>query len=68
MLEKEKSALSDEVEHMKSDFVELMSRDLSLKKELKLRLNELLAKNGKLEDRARKAEEEVLSSMTERES
>ena len=44
---------------MKSDFVELVSRDLSLKKELKLRLNEMIAKKDKLEVRARKAEEEV---------
>ena len=59
LLEKEKSALSDEAQHMKSDFVELVSRDLSLKKELKLRLNEMIAKKDKLEVRARKAEEEV---------
>ena len=34
LLEKEKSALADEVQHMRLDFVELVSRNLSLKKEL----------------------------------
>ena len=68
-LKKEKSVLSDEVELMKLDFVELVSRNLSLKKELpdalnhlerlKRHLNETVTEKSKLEDRVRRAEEEV---------